>query len=70
MDRSSEQRDSARQAIEDPAPQRREQGGRVDVTRFWKQGNVDHNKIPALTELGLDSYRDRAREEVRVTCAN
>lgn len=70
MDRSSEHRGSARQALEDPAPQLREQGGRVAVTRFWKQGNVDYQKIPALKELGLDSYRGKAREEVRATCAN
>lgn len=47
----------------------REQGSGVSVTRYWKSGNVDYKKIPALQGLDLSCYRGKAREEVRVTAA-
>jgi len=37
------------------------------VTRFWKVGNVDYKKVPALKDMDLSLYRGKAREEVRVT---
>lgn len=45
----------------------RETGFGVSVTRFWKLGNVDYKKVPELRGLGLDQYRGKSREEVRVT---
>ena len=45
----------------------REQGSGVSVTRYWKAGNVDYKKVPALKDVDLSSYRGKAREEVRVT---
>lgn len=44
----------------------RESGFGVSVTRFWKQGNVDYKKVPALQGVDLDNYRGKMREEVRV----
>ena len=45
----------------------KEQGSGVSVTRFWKAGNVDYKKVPALSGLDLSAFRGKAREEVRVT---
>lgn len=59
--------ESARQAVIALAQHPREQGAGVTVTRFWKQGNVDYKRVPALQGLDLDAYRGKAREEVRIT---
>lgn len=45
----------------------RESGYGVSVTRFWKVGNVDYKKVPALHGVDLDVYRGKMREEVRVS---
>jgi putative phage-type endonuclease len=45
----------------------RESGFGVSVTKFWKQGNVDYKKVPALVGVDLELYRGKMREEVRVT---
>lgn len=45
----------------------RESGFGVSVTRYWKVGNVDYKKVPALVGVDLDVYRGKMREEVRVT---
>ena len=47
----------------------REQGAGVTVSRYWKQGNVDYKRVPALKGLDLSLYRGKAREEVRVVVA-
>ncbi len=47
----------------------RESGFGVSVTKFWKQGNVDYKKVPALVGVDLELYRGKMREEVRVTVA-
>lgn len=44
-----------------------ESGFGVSVTRYWKQGNVDYKKVPALKGVDLNAYRGAAREEIRVT---
>ncbi len=59
--------EAARQAVIALAQHPREQGAGVTVTRFFKQGNVDYKKVPALQGLDLDLYRGKTREEVRVT---
>lgn len=59
--------ESARQAVIALAQHPREQGAGVTVTRYWKQGNVDYKRVPALQGLDLDLYRGKTREEVRVT---
>lgn len=59
--------ETARQAVIALAQHPREQGAGVTVTRFWKQGNVDYKRVPALQGLDLDAYRGKAREEVRIT---
>ena len=57
----------AREALVSLAGHPREQGSGVTVTRYWKAGNVDYKKIPALKGLDLGAFRGNAREEVRVT---
>jgi len=44
-----------------------ETGCGVTVTRFWKAGNVDYKKVPALAGLSLELYRGAPREEVRIS---
>lgn len=62
-----EQLEEARQALLALAQHPKESGGGVSVTRYWKQGNVDYKRIPALQGLDLSTYRGKARQEVRVT---
>jgi putative phage-type endonuclease len=59
----------ARDALLALAVHPREQGSGVSVTRYWKAGNVDYKKVPALNGLNLEAYRGKSREEVRVTAA-
>lgn len=44
-----------------------EQGAGVSVTRFWKAGNVDYKKVPALQGVDLTPWRTKSREEIRVS---
>lgn len=37
------------------------------ATRFWKAGNIDYKRVPALKGVDLDAYRGKPREEVRVS---
>ena len=48
----------------------RESGYGVSVTKYWKVGNVDYKKVPALQGVDLAQYRSTSREEVRVTVSN
>lgn len=59
--------EAARQAVIALAQHPREQGAGVTVTRFFKQGNVDYKRVPALQGVDLDLYRGKTREEVRIT---
>lgn len=45
----------------------RESGTGVTVTKYWKQGNIDYKRIPALKGVDLEQYREKIREEIRVT---
>ena len=45
----------------------REQGAGVSVTRHWKAGNIDYKRVVELKGVDLESYRGKAREEVRIT---
>lgn len=47
----------------------REEGGGVAVTRFFKRGNIEYKRIPALEGIDLEQFRGAGREEVRVTMA-
>lgn len=60
---------AARDALVKLAVQPREQGAGVTVTRYWKAGNVDYKKVPALQGLDLSAWRGKSREEVRVTAS-
>jgi putative phage-type endonuclease len=44
-----------------------ETGFGVTVTRYFKQGNVDYKRVPALRGVDLDSFRGKGREEIRVS---
>ena len=58
---------AARDALVKLAVHPREQGSGVTVTKYWKAGNVDYKKVPALQGLDLRAWRGKSREEVRVT---
>lgn len=60
----------AREALVTLAGHPREQGAGVTVTRYWKAGNVDYKKVPALQGMDLSGYRGKSREEVRVSASN
>ena len=59
--------DKAKAALIALASHNSEAGAGVKVTRFWKAGNVDYKKVPALKGVDLEIYRGAVREEVRVT---
>ncbi len=61
-----EQLEQARQALLALAEHTKESGAGVAVSRYWKQGNVEYKRIPALQGLDLSPYRGKARQEVRV----
>lgn len=65
-DQADEAVTKAREALVALARHPKEQGAGVSVTRFWKAGNVDYKRIPALQGLDLSCYRGKLREEVRV----
>ncbi len=65
-DALAERVDVARQALLALATRPKEQGSGVTVTRYWKPGNVDYKKVPALQGLDLTQWRGKGREEVRV----
>ena len=64
---TAERLESARLALVALANHPKEQGAGVSVTRFWKVGNVDYKRVPALQGVDLDGYRGKVREEVRVS---
>lgn len=63
----AEKLEAARHALVSLAHHPKESGAGVTVTRYWKQGNVDYKRIPALQGLDLSPWRGKSREEVRVT---
>ena len=65
-DRMAEKLEEARQALLALAQHPKESGAGDTVTRYWKQGNVDYKRIPALQGLDLSPWRGKSREEVRV----
>lgn len=65
-DAMADKLETARQALLALANHPKESGAGVTVTRYWKQGNVDYKKIPALQGLDLSQWRGKGREEQRV----
>lgn len=59
--------DTAKATLIALASHNNEAGAGVKVNRYWKAGNVDYKKVPALKGVDLDLYRGAVREEVRVT---
>ncbi|HRK39512.1 MAG TPA: YqaJ viral recombinase family protein [Burkholderiaceae bacterium] len=68
-DQASEQLEAARQALLALVRHPKECGAGVTVSRYWKAGNVDYKRVPALQGLDLTPWRGKGREEVRVTMA-
>lgn len=66
-DALAEQLERARQALTVLAEHPKESGSGVTVTRYWRQGNVDYKRIPALQGQDLSLYRGKAREELRIS---
>jgi hypothetical protein len=61
--------DAAKVKLVELTKHSRETGCGVQVTRYWKIGNVDYKRVPELVDVDLDLYRGKMREEVRVTVA-
>jgi hypothetical protein len=61
--------DAAKAALIGLATHSSEAGGGVQVSRFWKQGNIDYKRAPALKDIDLEPFRGKGREEVRVSIA-
>ena len=59
--------DQAKAALLALASHPSESGFGVSVSSFWKRGNVDYKKVPALTGVDLEKYRGASRMETRVT---
>ena len=49
--------DSAKEKLVTLAKHEREQGSGVLVTRYWKPGSIDYEKIPELKGADLEQYR-------------
>ena len=64
---SDESLERAKEVLVALAEHPREQGSGVSVTRFWKAGAVDYKRVRELRGVGLELYRGKGREEVRVT---
>lgn len=68
-DEAQTKADEAKAALISLVAHNRETGFGVSVTKYWKVGNVDYKKVPALQGVDLVVYRGKMREEVRVTVA-
>jgi hypothetical protein len=68
-DQAASRLDEAKTRLIGLASHSSEKGAGVQVTRYWKAGNVDYKKVPALEGVDLEKYRGASREEVRVTMA-
>ena len=64
---ASAELDAAKAALVDLTSHPSESGCGVQVTRYWKAGNIDYKKIPELKEVDLEEYRGAGRFEVRVS---
>ncbi len=63
----ADQVDAAKEALVGLAKHPSEAGFGVSVTRFWKTGSVDYKRVPELTGIDLNLYRQKGRFETRVT---
>ena len=64
---ASAELDAAKAALVGLTSHPSESGWGVQVTRYWKAGNVDYKKIPELKKVDLEEYRGPGRYEVRVS---
>ncbi len=69
IDEAQAKADAAKAVLIALATHSRETGYGVSVTKFWKIGNVDYKKVPALAGMNLELYRGAMREEIRVSIA-
>ncbi len=67
MDEASAKADAAKAVLIGLTDHPREAGYGVSVTRYWKAGNIDYKRLPALAGVDLELYRGAMREEVRVS---
>lgn len=66
-DQAADRLEAARQALLALVKHPKESGAGVTVSRYWKLGNVDYKRIPALQGLDLTPWRGKGREETRVS---
>jgi putative phage-type endonuclease len=61
--------DEAKASLVGLAQHTSEKGAGVQLTRYWKAGNVDYKRVPELAGVDLEGYRGAGREEVRISVA-
>ena len=66
-DEATAELEKAKERLVELASHVSESGFGVTVSRYFKQGNVDYKKVPALKGVDLNAYRGAGRQEVRVT---
>ena len=66
-DQAASRLDEAKTRLIGLASHSSEKGSGVQVTRYWKAGNVDYKKVPQLAGIDLEKFRGASREEVRVS---
>ena len=59
--------DEAKAALVSLTSHPSESGCGITVSQFWKRGNVDYKKVPALKGVDLEAFRGPSRLETRVT---
>jgi hypothetical protein len=59
--------DEAKSALVALASHPSESGAGVSVSQFWKRGNVDYKRVPALQGVDLEKYRGASRMETRIS---
>lgn len=64
---ASAQLEEAKARIVGLASHTSEKGAGLQVTRYWKAGNVDYKRVPQLAGVDVEKYRGAPREEVRIT---
>ena len=65
-DEAAETLETAKRQLTSLATHTSEKGAGVTVARFWKRGNVDYKRIPAIANVDLDTFRGPAKEELRI----
>jgi hypothetical protein len=66
-ERADQELEAAKNALIALTSHPSERGAGVVVSRYFRRGQVDYRRIPALAGVDLDAFRGPGGEEVRVT---